>query len=185
VQVDGTTKIIYHKENKDMSKKYGWMIGALVIALLAVGVYGTTTVFADDNNPPIPFGGRGPGGPGGPHGGRGLDGAALEAVAGVLNMSTDDLSAALESGKTLQELADEAGVDIQEIHDALSAVREESMRERIAQALEDGTITQEHADWLLEGLDKGFLDGPGFGFRHGPGGLLGDGAPPATSTPAN
>jgi len=35
--------------------------------------------------------------------------------------------------------------------------------------MEDGTITQEHADWLLEGLDKGFLGGPGgFGFGHGP-----------------
>ena len=150
-----------------MNKKFGWVIGALVIALLAVGVYGTTTVFADDNNPPLPFGGRGPGGPGGPHGGRGLDGAALEAVAGLLDMSTDDLSTALQDGKTLQELADEAGVDMQEIHDALSAVHMESIRERIAQALEDNTITQEHADWLLEGLDKGFLNGPDFGIGYG------------------
>lgn len=163
-----------------MNKKFGWAIGALVIALLALGIYGTTTVFADDNNPPLPFGGRGPGGP---HGGRILDGAALEAVAGVLNMSTDDLSAALEGGKTLQELADEAGVDIQEVHDALSVVRAESIRERIAQALEDGTITQEHADWLLEGLDKGFLNGPGFRFGHGFGGRLEKGTPTVTATP--
>ena len=81
-----------------MSKKYKWAIGALVIALLAAGVYGTTTVYADDNNPPVFFGERGPGSPGGPHGKRGLDGAALEAVADVLDMSTDDLSAALEGG---------------------------------------------------------------------------------------
>jgi hypothetical protein len=153
-----------------MSKKFKWAIGALVIALLAVGVYGTTAVYADDNNPPTPFGERGPGGPGAPHGGRGLDGAALEAVANVLDMSTDDLSAALENGQTLQDLADEAGVDMQEVKDALSAVREESMRERITQAVEDGTMTQEKADWLLEGLDKGFLDGPGFGFGRGFGG---------------
>jgi hypothetical protein len=166
-----------------MNKKFSWAIGALVIALLAVGVYGTTTVFADDSNPPLVFGGRGHGGPGGPHGGRGLDDAALEAIAVVLDMSTDDLSAALESGKTLQELADEAGVDMQEIHDALSALRAESLRERIAQALEEDTITQEHADWLLEGLDKGFLDGPGFRFGPRFGGPLGKGAPPATSTP--
>lgn len=161
-----------------MKKKFGWMIGALVIALFAVGVYGTTTVFADDRNPP-PFGERGPGGPGGPHGGRGLDGTALDAVAEVLDMSTDDLSTALESGKTLQDLADEAGVDIQEIKDALNAAREESMRERIAQAIEDGSITQEHADWLLEGLEKGFLNGRGFGF----GGHFGKGTPPTTPTP--
>ena len=150
-----------------MSKKWKWAIGALMIVLLAVGVYGTTTAYADDNTPPMPFGERGPGGPGGPHGGRGLDSATLEAVASVLNMSTDDLSAALEGGQTLQDLADKAGVDIQDVKDAMSAVRAESMRKSIAQAVEDGSMTQEKADWLLEGLDKGFLDGPGFGFGRG------------------
>ena len=146
-----------------MSKNFKWAIGALVIALLAVGVYGTTTVYADDNNPPVPFGERGPGGPGGPHGGRGLDGAALEAVADVLGMSADDLSAALDGGQKLTDLAEASGVEMQEIFDALKDVREEAMREHIAQAVEDGSMTQEKADWLLEGLDKGFLDGPGFG----------------------
>ncbi len=82
-------------------------------------------------------------------------------------MSTDDLSAALEDGQTLQDLADEAGVGMQEIKDALNSVREEGMREHIAQAVKDGTMTQEKADWLLEGLDKGYLDGPGFGFGRG------------------
>ena len=162
-----------------MNKKFGWIIGALVLTLLAVGVFGTTAAFADEGNPPQPFGERGPGGPGGPggpHGGRGLDGAALEAVADVLDMSADDLSAALEDGKTLPELADEAGVEMQEIFDALSAVRAESMREHIAQAVEDGKMTQEKADWLLEGLEKGFLDGPGFGR----GGHFGKFAPPKT-----
>lgn len=133
-----------------MNKKFGWVIGALVVLLLAVGVFGTTTAFADDNGPEHPFGGRG-------YGGRGLDGAALEAVADVLDMSTDNLSAALEDGQTLAELAEEAGVDMQEIIDAMSAVREEAMRERIKQALEDGTMTQEQADWMLEGLNKGFF----------------------------
>lgn len=163
-----------------MKNKLGWAIGALVIALLAVGVYGTTTVFAGNSNPSYSFIEREHGGPGGPHGGRGLDGAALEAVAEVLGMSTDDLSAALESGKTLTELAEEAGVDVQEIQDALSAVRAEALRERIAQAVEDGNITQEHADWLLEGLEKGFLDGPGFGFGRGFGGHFDRSIPPAT-----
>lgn len=163
-----------------MNKKIGWVIGALVIALLAVGVYGTTTVFANDGSPPLPFGGRGPGGP---RDGRGLDGAALEAVANVLDMSTDDLSAALENGQTIQELADAAGVDMQEIHDALSAFRAENMRERIAQAVQDGTMTQEKADWLLEGLDKGFLEGPGFRFGPGFGVHPEKGVPAATPTP--
>jgi hypothetical protein len=159
-----------------MNKKIGWVVGALVVVLLAVGVYGITTVYADDNNPPFPSGQLRRGGPGGMHGGRGLSDAALAAVANVLNMSTDDLSAALQNGQTLQELADTAGVDIQQVKDALSAVRETEMRERINQAVTDGTITQEHADWLLDGLDKGFLDGPGLGFGFG--GHFEKGTPP-------
>ncbi|MEW5827424.1 MAG: hypothetical protein AB1846_00925 [Chloroflexota bacterium] len=164
-----------------MNKKLGWVIGALVVTLLAVGAYGTTTAFADDNTPALSFGGRGPGGPGGHPGGHPLTDAELEAVAAVLDMSTDDLSAALADGKTLDYLAGEAGVDLQEIRDALQAVHAEAMRERIAQAVADGSITQEKADWLLEGLDKGFLDGPGLGFGFG--GRHGGGIPPVAPTP--
>ncbi len=160
-----------------MDKKVKWIIGALVIALLAVGVYGTTTVFADDSNPPHPFGQYPTDGSGGPRGGHALDGPALEAVAGVLNMSTDDLSAALAAGETLPQLAEAAGVDMQQVFEAMGSVRAESMRTRIAQGLEEGSLTQEHADWLLEGLDKGYLDGPGFGF----GGRFEKGAPPTTA----
>lgn len=154
-----------------MNAKFGWAIGALVIALLAVGVYGVTNVMADDGSPERPFGGRG----GREGGGRGLDGAALEAVAGALDMSTDDLSAAMEEGQTLKDLADAAGVDMEQVIEAMASVRAESMRERIFQGLEDGTLTQEHADWLLEGLDKGYMNGPDFGF----GGRFGKGTRPA------
>lgn len=164
-----------------MKKKIGWIVGGLMIVLLAVGAYGISTVYADGSNPPHPFGQHGPGGPGGPHGERGLSDTALEAVANVLNMSTDDLSTALQNGQTLQELADAAGVDMQDIKDALDTVRKTEMRDRINQAVTDGTMTQDKADWLLEGLDKGYLDGPGFGFDLG--GHFDKVAPPVTATP--
>jgi hypothetical protein len=179
VQVEKTTHIFFRKEYVKMNQKFRWAIGALVIALVAVAVYGATTAYADDGNPPQGFGGHGRGGPGGPRGERSLEGAALEAAADALDMSTDDLSAALADDKTLKELADEAGVDMQEVFDAMSAVRAESMRERIAQAVEDGSMPQEKADWLLEGLDKGFLDGPGFGIGRGFGDRPEKGDPPA------
>ena len=85
-------------------------------------------------------------------------------------MTTDELITALRSGKTLEDLATEAGVDLQDVQDAIEAEHTAAMRERIQQALDNGTITQEHADWLLDGLEKGFLGGPGgfgFGHRHG------------------
>jgi hypothetical protein len=153
------------KENGNMNKKSVWIIGALVVALLAAGAFGASTALADENGPDRPWGDRGAGPGERGFGGRGLDGAALEAVAGVLNMSTDDVSAALQGGTTLQELADQAGVDMQVVRDALDAARTEGMRERIAQGLADGSLTQDHADWLLEGLEKGYLNGPGFGGR--------------------
>lgn len=204
-----------------MNKKFGWMIGALLVVLLAVGVFGVTSAFADDGVPPGKHGGKralegaalaavadalnmspnevtaalkegktlpelaeeagvdlqevkdairavvGDDGPFGmPGKKRGLDGAALEVVAGMLKMTPDEITAALQEGKTLPDLAEEAGVDMQDVKSALDSLREETMRERIAQAVEDGKMSQEKADWLLEGLEKGFLKGPEF-FGHG------------------
>jgi hypothetical protein len=153
-----------------MKNRKTLLISGLLIVLLAVGVIGATTVFAQSPTD-APLHGRGPGG-------RGLSDAALAAAADALNMTTDELSTALQSGQTLEELAEEAGVNIEDVRAAIQAVRETELRERIEQAVDDGTITQEHADWLLEGLEQGFLNGPGgFGFGHGP---KGDGPPPST-----
>ena len=147
-----------------MNKKFGWIIGALVLTLLAVAVFGTTSAFADDGGPGRPFSRCGDRRPGEHM----LDGEALEAVAGALKMSTDEVTAALTDGKTLPDLAEDAGVDMQVVKDALETVREKSMRERISAAVADGSMSQDKADWLLEGLDKSFLKGgPGFGGRGG------------------
>jgi len=151
-----------------MNKKYLLVIGGLLAALLVVGVVGATSAHAQGQNPPI----RGEGH--GPREGRGLGDAELEAAAGVLGMTTDEVSSALQDGKTLQDLANDAGVDIEDVHAAIQAVHEVEMRERIAQAVADGTMTQEKADWLLEGLDKGFIGG-GDGFGPGFGGPRGHG----------
>jgi uncharacterized protein YidB (DUF937 family) len=103
-----------------------------------------------------------------------LGSTELDAAAKALGMTSDELTTALQSGKTLEQVATDKGVDYQTVKDAVSAARETEMRTQIKQAVTDGKITQGKADWLLEGLDKGYLDGPGFGFggRHGhePGG---------------
>jgi hypothetical protein len=150
-----------------MNKKYMIVIGGLLAALLVAGVVGATSAYAQAPAS-IPMHGRGPG----DGRGFGLGDAELEAAADVLGMTTDEVSSALQAGQTLQDLADEAGVDIEDVHAAIQAVHAEEMRERIAQAVEAGTMTQEKADWLIEGLDKGFIGGgdgfgPGFGGPHG------------------
>lgn len=162
-----------------MKNKMSILVAGLLVALLVVGVIGATNTFAQGSYDLMQHG-RGPGGPGG---GRGLGQAELEAAAKVLGMTADEVSTALQSGKTLQNLADEAGVNIEDVQAAIQAAHVTELRERIAQAVADGTITQENADWLIEGLDKGFIGVPGaFGFG-GPGhGPKFDQTPPAQPT---
>ncbi|MBL7183379.1 MAG: hypothetical protein ISS50_02900 [Anaerolineae bacterium] len=143
--------------------------GVALIVVLVVSIAGAVFVFADEPTPtPKTYGwhgwGRGFGF------GRGVCGQAeLEAAAELLGMTADELSTQLWGGRTLADLADKAGVDLQDVRDAVDAANQAAMeaavRDAIAQAVEDGNLTQEHADWLLEGLDKGFFTmGRSFGF---------------------
>ena len=162
-----------------MKNKMLIVIAGLLVALLVVGVVGATNSLAQGSYDLMQHG-RGPGG------GRGLGQVELEAAAKVLGMTVDELTTALQSGKTLQTLADEAGVDIADVQAAIQAAHVTELRARIAQAVTDGTITQENADWLIEGLDKGFIGvhgAFGFGGPHGPkDGLRPNQAPTAQPT---
>ncbi|HJS19705.1 MAG TPA: hypothetical protein VJ785_13230 [Anaerolineales bacterium] len=164
-----------------MKNKMSILIGGLLVALLAAVVVGATSVYAQDPSGALVHGG-------GPGGGRDLGLAGLQAAAEALDMTTDKLIAELQSGKTLEQIAEEAGVEYADVQAAIQTAREAEIRKRIQQAVDNGTITQENADWLLEGLEKGFLGGPGgFGFggrRHGHGqGLQTQPAPSGTVTP--
>jgi hypothetical protein len=171
----------YTNGDETMKNKMSVLIGGLLVALVVIGVIGATSAYAQSPSGALLHGG-------GPGGGRGpLGGAGLEAAAEVLGMTTDELISALRSGSTLEELASEAGLDFQAVQDAIQAAHATAMRERIQQALDAGTITQEHADWLLEGLDKGFIGAPGgfgLGGPRGPGfGPAPDQAPAPTAQP--
>ncbi len=153
-----------------MKTKGSVLVGGLLIALLVVGVIGATNAYAQGSASTL-FHGRGPGGPGDERGAH-LGTAELEAAAKVLKMTTDELSTALNGGKTLEQIASDAGVDFADVQSAIQAAHVTEMRDRIQQAVDDGTITQENADWLLEGLDKGYIGVPGafgLGGPHGPG----------------
>ena len=152
--------------------------GAL-IALLLTALVGATVVSADEPTPEpgTPFGRR-MFGRGGGRLGHGVFGSALGArwtmfdtAAEALGLSPVELFTELHGGKSLDEIAEKQGVDPEAIHDAADAVRSEAMREAIQQAVEDGNLTKEQADWMLEGLEKGFSPmGRGFGLGHGRGG---------------
>jgi hypothetical protein len=93
----------------------------------------------------------------------------FDAIAEALGLTPNELfTESHDEGKSVADIAEERGVDLETVKDALKANRAEAQREAIEQAVEDGRISQEQADWLLEGLEKGFHPGgPGMGFGRG------------------
>jgi hypothetical protein len=118
------------------------------------------------------------------HGGRrGLCGeAGLAAAADALSLTPEELHTQMRAGESLADLADEAGVEASDVLAAVDEACTQATRDAIEQAVTDGDLTREKADWLLEGLDNGYWGpsagggGIGFGPRggHGPQGGRGN-----------
>ncbi|MGA7195283.1 MAG: hypothetical protein WBW94_16825 [Anaerolineales bacterium] len=92
----------------------------------------------------------------------------LNAAATALGISSADLSADFKNGQSLWDVAQQKGVSIQTVLAAIQAARTADFRNQINQAVTNGKMTQDKANWLLEGLDKGYIGGSGgFGFGFG------------------
>ncbi len=157
-----------------MSKKWLLVLGSgALVAILLTGLAGGTLVFAQDTvtDTSQP-------GPGGHRGMVGWDGgswAEFDVAADALGLTPNELFVELhDGGKTLAEVSEEQGVDTEALQEAMNASRAETMREQIQQAVDDGNLSQEQADWVLEGLDQGFMGGP---HGMGPGGFGAPGGP--------
>ena len=87
------------------------------------------------------------------------------AIADALGVTVEELEAAREAG-TMRELVEASGLTRAELQE----VATETRNQMIEQAVEDGTITQEQADELLESDGPGFGRGHGRGHGNGPGG---------------
>jgi hypothetical protein len=71
-------------------------------------------------------------------------------VAGLLNMTVEDLTKAMAEGKSLTALAEEKGVAVGEIR----AVMTRSMKAFLDQLVEEGSITREQAAQWLGFMEK-------------------------------
>lgn len=168
-------------------------LGALAL-IAAIGVSAAGTVFAQDPTPTAPTTPAPEAQPGWRGMGRGFgmwggSTAQFDAMAKALNLTPTQLFEQLHSGKSLEEIAKAQGVDLQKVQEAANATRIQAMKDTIAQAVKDGKITQEQADWLIQGLDKGYMPmgHEGFGHGHGRGGKGGFekwGPKQAPTTPA-
>lgn len=104
--------------------------------------------------PPMP-GDRPNFGTGGPsHQRPGVARIALNIVADTLGMEIDDLHTELQEGKTVAKVAEEQGVALETVVDALI----EPISERVQQQVENGRITQEQADERMEMMEENLTE---------------------------
>ncbi len=157
-------------------------ITSLVVVISLVAVVGVSLAQGPTPTPA-------PGKPGMGWFGFGMGGqggwAVFDAVANALGMTPDQLFTELHSGKTLADIEKEKNVDAQTVANAVAAARKDAISKAIEQAVTDGRITRAQADWLLQGLNQGWL-GRGFGgFGHGfgPGRLNPNKTPTPGATP--
>ena len=83
----------------------------------------------------------------------------MEILTELLGMTEDEIREGFQAGKTLEDLAEDAGVDYDDLKASLQEAWEKNFKEHIQEAIVNGDLTKEHADWLTEGLEKGFLGG--------------------------
>jgi len=156
-------------------RKRKWILlsGGLLAALLIVGVVGVSVVSAQEPPPTEPDESEDPcGSDGGDHGPGGFGGgllwarggewAVFDAAAEALGLTPEELFTELHDGRSLAEVAEAQGVDLEMVQEA----QHEAQQAAIEQAVEDGTLTQEQADRMLERLEQ---DHAPMGARPGPG----------------
>ena len=113
--------------------------------------------------------------------------ASFDAMATALNLTPTQLFEQLHSGKTLAEIAQAQNVDLTKVQEAANATRLQAMKDRINQAVKDGAMTQAQADWLLQGLEKGYMGKGMGGFdggHRGRGGMHGFGGQAPSQMPS-
>jgi hypothetical protein len=144
----------------------GGLAAAVILAVVVGGVLFAATAASAQDTDPTPgaaWEGRG----WGMFGWGGGSWTVFDTIAEALGLTPNELfTESHDEGKTVSEIAEEKGVDLEAVQDAVNANRAEAQREAIQQAVEDGRLTQEQADWLLEGMDQGFFPG-GRGMGHG------------------
>jgi uncharacterized membrane protein len=93
------------------------------------------------------------------------------AVAAEFGLTVDELQARQDAGDTLMDLAVEQGLTVAEFEAKMTAAHTKAL----SQAVADGVITQEQADWMQQHMgSQGMMGGFGAG-GFGKGGCMGGG----------
>jgi len=89
----------------------------------------------------------------------------VPAIAAALGLTPEEFEARHEAGETFWDIAEAQGLTSEEAWDLMVNARSEALQQAVA----DGVITQEFADWMLDHMDT--MHGEGFG----PGSHCGEG----------
>jgi uncharacterized protein (DUF433 family) len=138
-------------------KRLAKIVGIVAIVAALAALVGTT----------VSAQGPRQGGFGGPIGFRGRGGPAADVLAEELDMTTEELRQAFRDGQTIADLAEEQGVDLADLKDAVESARLEQAREGIQDRVASGDLTQAKADWLIEGLENAYRPMGPLGGRPG------------------
>jgi polyhydroxyalkanoate synthesis regulator phasin len=77
-------------------------------------------------------------------------GGDFSTLADSLGIDEDELRSELSDGKTIADIAEEQGVDVQDVIDDIVAAQ----RERLDEAVADGDLTQDEADEILANAEE-------------------------------
>lgn len=126
------------------------LIAAIVV--LALGALGVGVAFAQGGQPPYGsmMGGYGYGW---------IHDYVEQALAAKLGLTEEQVEEALAAGKPMYQIALDNGIAQADLADFMNGVHQDAF----AQAVKDGAITQEQADWMLQRMQYMYQNGYGFG----------------------
>ncbi len=139
-----------------------WIIAGTLVVVGALGALAVGAVYAQSDGHQPPFGGFGRGAHGrGEAPGMGLMAVdrdeVHQALAGALGISVEEFESEMAAGETLYTLAEKYDIPFE----ALKGIMDGAHAKALAQAVEQGTITQEQADWIQ--ARRGSHEGQGMG----------------------
>jgi hypothetical protein len=126
-------------------KKTILVIGLLVLAL---GILGVGVAFAQGGLPPMMQGGYG-----------WMHDYVQQAFAAKLGLTEQQVQEQLADGKPMYQIALENGIAQADLASFMNEVHKEAFDN----AVQDGVISQQRADWMLQRMQNMFQNGPGAG----------------------
>src|SRR5512134_1823114 len=126
-------------------KKTLWIVALIVMAL---GVLGVGVVSAQGGQPPVGQGGYG-----------WMHDYVEQALAAKLGLTEKQVEEQFAAGKTMYQIALDNSIKQEDLASFMNDVHKDAF----AQAVKDGVITQERADWMLQRMQNMYQNGYGPG----------------------